>query len=601
MQRKSIISLLIVLILPAYFAVGQKTPLKELNIKDYGSQVYSWMDPIVSEYQVFTTGEDYKFEIKDMELQLNLLKYLSQHAGVSTLMMEFGPAEAYYLNNYLTNKSEKSLGLMKEHLTPTEQAFFAAVKQMNLNLDLGEKIKVYALGHKDNSELALIKLEQWFRNKSVTASHEQHVQSMRTAAYHVYKKYGMYELLKEIAPFTAMPEVEVDFDQALLSFSKHATSNLSYYKGVFGKERDEFEFMVEYQLQTLLLRGVGETNIDFPNINTSQRRLVKNMIETELKNNPSKKYYALLGWSDQEELRKQIRRDLMAFDVLTNEVKGNYKVFSIMVLSTVSDEETEMHKIFADPIRKSLRRSYVYSTFKVDSLYNLHTRINNVILMKGGKQSLRSEEEIYQVVEKYKSFYLNYGLFGYVNNDIGDLNKSLRNANPGFSGFKTELGVKFIDLTADLSGMVFKISHKWTEEEVAVPSQTEALKFSQFSTTAYGGYNLFRSRKKLMGVMLGLGYAKSQLVFTEEVATPVPPFSQIKTTMYENPSFIMDYMIDFNIPVYSYVGVGFNMGYVVDLSNPQWRSESKLVNSTPEFKNSGFHASFSIMVNLNMN
>jgi hypothetical protein len=601
MQRKSIISLFVALLIPLHAAIAQKAPLKEMNMKDYGSQVYSWMDPVLSEYQVFTTGEDFKYEVKDMEVQLNLLKYLGEHAGVNTVMMEFGLAEADYINQYLADGSRKDLGLMKDHLTETELMFFAQVQQLNLKMEDREQIELFAVGHIDNSELALIKMEEWLRGIKVKSEFKAQVQSLRAAAYLVYKKHHMYDRLKEIAPFYSFPDVTLNFDEALLQFVTHAKANSSYYKSVVTSIRKEFNYFINYQFESLTLRGVGASADPFSISDTKKRLFVESMMTEELENNPRKTYYALLGWANQEELRREIRKDLMAFDVLTGAVKEEYKVFSILMLSNVSDEETEMHKIFENTIRKSLRRGYTYSTFKVDSTMTMNKRLNNVILMKAAKMSLRSEEEIYQVVESYKSFYLNYGLFGYVNNDIGDLNKSLKNTYPGFSDFKTELGVKFVDLTADLSGMVFKISHKWTEEEVSVPSQTEALKFSQFSTIGYGGYNLFRSQKKLMGLMLGFGYAKSQLEFTEEVSTPVPPFTQTKSILYENPSFVMDYMIDFNIPVYSYIGVGFNMGYVLDLSNPQWRTESSLVNSSPEFKNSGFHASFSVMVNLNMN
>lgn len=591
MQIKSFLTSLLYFCLGFFSVQAQNFDLQEIKVKEFGPEAFVNFKDIMEDHDVFLIGEDFEKELKSDAFHFNLIQFLNKEEGVNGFLMERGLAEMFFINKYINGGSVKWLEMQENHFRERDIKFFNKLRAYNDSLEKN-KIQIMGLGIDAYPEMEILYLDEILQK--VQKSNNR-IENLHSAAYQVYSKYNLTEQLLKYNEFSSINILEQDYNSILNKTIVLDINQLTNDKEV----KQDFLSFIKYRKERIDI--IPDNEKQSSPINYSNAKTVAlDLLDYHKQSNKEMKFYAHLPWCNLDRENNQRNCDVYAYGALIG-AKSKYKVFSVLSLQVFPFSLEKRMVQFNTQINKAANNNYNYSGFQAskDSL------INYVILTKSTVSKTRKTLFIEEINNpNYISFYLNYGIIGYVNNDVEALNAAIKNKFPGFSEFKTELGHRFIDLAIDKSGYVIKLSHKWTNEDPVLLTNQESVQFNQKSTTAYLGYNVFRHKRTMVAPMIGIGYANSTLEYmnTDPNANPVNPiFDQSETINYYNPGLILDYMIDINIVSKAYVGIGFNIGYVHDLSNHSWILDGSPDGSTPKLSNSGFHAGFSALINLNKN
>lgn len=587
MQRKSFIISLLYFCFGFFSINAQNAELKELKVKEFQSDAFVNFKDIMEDHTVFMIGEDYEKELKNDIFEMSLIEFLHREEGIRGLLFERGIAEMYFINEYINGGSEKFLEIQESHFRESDLKFFSKLRNYN-DSNKTEKLQVMGVTKDAHPEMEILYLDELLGSANTFTPR---INNIKQAAKKIYSEYNFIEKLLEKGEFASVTSEKLDYNDLINQMVVMDISNLTTDQNTI----DRFEAFVanKKSIYHQIKEGRKNTSIAIPNYQS----IILTNFRLFQKLYPNRKYYAHFPWCNVERESNQRNCEAYAYSVFLQQKKA-LNIFTVISLQTMPHSFANRMVQFNPQIKYAAENNFDYSGF----LATKDSLLDYVILTKSTLSKSRKEiyfEEINN--SNYISFYLNYGLIGYVNNDIEALNTSIKNSFAGFSEFKTELGHRFLDLAIDKSGYVIKVSHKWTNEDPVLLSNRESVEFNQKSTTGYLGYNLLKHKRNMIAPMVGIGYANSTLEYMETTQINNPPFTQFETKNYSNPGFIMDYMVDINFATKTYVGFGFNIGYVLDLSNQTWLLDGETVSTTPKFSNSGFHAGFSVLINFNKN
>jgi len=576
MQRKSILTILLYLFIGNSIVLSQNNSLQEIKLNEFGMDAFVNFEDVMDDKNIFLIGEDFEHELKKNDFQYKLIEYLNKKEDVHGILLERGISEMYFINKYINGESTKYLEIQEEHYRERDITFFQFLRSYNEKSD-SHNLQIMGVGVDKFPEMEILYLNELMANSSSNNGLKNKVQA---AASKIYSINNFTEALIKDNEFSSVDETVIDYDALI-------TKLIQFSPKTYEIDQQNSKAFLNFTLN----RKTTYTN---PSL------VVKNNYSFYHSKYPNLKYYAYLPWCNLERERGNRECGVYAYSTFINN-KEEYKVYAILSHQVLPHSLHKRAVQFHDKIILAAENNYEYSGFQPMN----DSKIDYVVLTKSTVSSSRKVLYLEQLANKnYISFYFNYGLIGYVNNDVEALNSSIKNMFPGFSDFKTELGRRFVDLTFDYKGYVTKISHKWTNQDPVLLDNDYSVELKQASTIGYFGYNFLRHKRNMIAPMIGLGYAKTSLEYLKNetpIDPPFPPFKQFENTTYENPGFIVDYMIDIIFATRTYVGLGFNIGYVTDLSSNLWKLNGQAVSNTPKMSNSGFHAGFSVLLNLNKN
>lgn len=142
----------------------------------------SMLDQVVGDYDFFFTAEAH-WQTINPKIQLRILTYLHQKAGVRNLILEGGYTYAQMLNRYLDTGNEKLLvrALYDTPVCPKDQmAFYRQLYAFNQRVPEAERIWLVGIDLEESPLLVTDCLYRMLPNKPLTAGVRRRITALRT-------------------------------------------------------------------------------------------------------------------------------------------------------------------------------------------------------------------------------------------------------------------------------------------------------------------------------------------------------------------------------------------------------------------------------------
>ncbi|NQW43292.1 MAG: hypothetical protein HQ463_07670 [Bacteroidetes bacterium] len=159
------------------------------------------LDSIVNNYTVFFTGENHSYANQNSNIELKILKYLNEKAGVRNLLIELGFSRGYMLNKYINDDTSYFKNM--EGTTATKYLnLYKKLRTYNLSLPLEKRIKFHGIDLERFADDGPVLLNRLIpKDKAVPKAIDFQIEVLKSYAYYIgvkNKSYNDYEEQKKI-------------------------------------------------------------------------------------------------------------------------------------------------------------------------------------------------------------------------------------------------------------------------------------------------------------------------------------------------------------------------------------------------------------------
>lgn len=163
---------------------AQKAPEGgRINVKDnMNFEGFESLDSSLAGRRVFMTGENHSYVDLNSRLELKMLRYFHQKAGVKNFIIELGPARAHYVNRFISNADSMSEQYLKASTSPKYMKLFRRLKKWNLTLPDSMRITVHGVDVERFNDLPLMRLSELLPDSAIPANLRAGVEAVHNAA-----------------------------------------------------------------------------------------------------------------------------------------------------------------------------------------------------------------------------------------------------------------------------------------------------------------------------------------------------------------------------------------------------------------------------------
>jgi len=602
---------LLILALAAQLTFAQNFESDTINLRDADTSIgFEILDDAVNNYEVFITGENHSYLESNSKLWVKQIKYLYHNAGVRNIMIEYGFASGWLINEYLQEGDTNHLNILKDYSFKQFASAYEELHEFNDSLPDNEKI-----------HLVGIDLER-----------------------------GIYSAAKVLS--LQLPEEKVPHDSIALDIES-LKSLVSYNDNEIFGDNDR-DFFNSYSASNTLNRILSNFN--------AHKNHYKDFLED--------KYVLferiLTGFADQEKWKEYqednsthqfVFREKYMFDRFKEEFKNcDGKFFGQFGRCHTAKSTQEQNscnwyhfKSLANRIEESpelklknkvmttgiLYKSDVYEDEAwadmdghIDSLFDLMVD-DRILLYNLPKDSLLSKklEGYFDFVlintTKASSNYPNTNLedlnmtggvskskflfsAGLLNIDLAELNDLLVEYEDPFDNGLIIIGAEIVTTNKNVDWIKSNLTVTWIVPQKRVYDnltlQREInMKLSGIFLNNFTAFNL-TNKIDAIDIMpgIGLGISRLKLKVDETSGGPIRFrhgfIGDRKTSEYANPAltFTLGGEVDLNLGPLTIGGTG---GYQYDLSKKRWLTDKILLDNGPETSLRGWYAQFHIGFN----
>jgi hypothetical protein len=545
------------------------------------------LDSVVNNYTVFFTGENHLHRKSNYMLQLKMLKYLHQKAGVRHLFLEFGYSRGYLVNRYVHTGDSTLFNILSDYSYDEYALLYKGIWEYNKTLDSNNRIIVSGIDVERSYNTSAKLLEMFLPAGQAPAAIEIHIEAIKALAKMSDKK--MQESKDNTTDDMKFKGENISQAKTMNFILKSVDSIPDVWKDYLGNNYNDF-CMVLNGIKAEKLRSdylVGSTPYHY--IYREQYMYLQLLALVE--KYPNEKFYGQFGrchtpineqeyWCGYYFLKTLASR----INHSNNErVKG--KVLSI---ATYYPEGT----MFEKKVTEQEKLNKIIDNIKLDTLTILAVTNDTAVFGKF------KEKYQYLIINKFKQtddvvkkekpsennnnqsnqqpdyvFFIN-GKTGLFFTQQNDLNKTLNNLYPG-NIFNMQLyswGIEMGWSENAIANVNFSYDNYLTQTIYPIDSISFKFKGSKFLFRF--GPEITRSNTFNLSPQIGLGYAGYTFVQrlggssnTDMILFNAANFTQYK---FRNPAFILEGLLEIRMNLFPFT-VALQGGYTYDVSKKSWR------------------------------
>ncbi|MCX6183059.1 MAG: erythromycin esterase family protein [Bacteroidetes bacterium] len=582
----------------------------ELNLDSNDFSSFAIFDTLLPQKSIFFIGEDHSYRRSNTRLQIQLLKYLHQKAGVRTLLFEFGPSIGWMVNHYLQTGDSSYYHSFRNYAFVDFQKFYEHLREFNETLDSANKINVVGI----DMERSLASATKYMnlllpKNKEIPTEIQMNVESLIGLGAYLDKYFDEYQrdslfdgrgkFGKNSQYFSTQNTLDIFLDD----FKK----NDSVYKIYLGKDYGVFKTVIdgvlankqweEYQGKTAYQEWVYREQYMF------------SRFEDLVKKNPGQKYFGSFGrchtslneqseWCGLYYFKSLLKRiNSSSNPALKNQVLsvGTYYPKSATSINNPTTESAYLDELIEFSKDDAI---VVYKVF-CDTTFNndMKQKFQYVIVNKLDPDKESRESEITAGFDDFTDdeeevryhFDVNYGA---LSGNFLNLNNYIQTHLDPSIKFDNYIPMFGIGTMGSGDHFAYSIDYRMYVKQSKTLVNGDVLDLDGYSVQFLMGRDFFESKIFDCIAMGGLGYGKFKLKQNIASQNGSGLFGTTLISAYENQAFNGVLQVDTRVNI-KFVSVGFKAGYQFDFSNPNWRTEN-IVANTPGTKMSGWFG----MVNL---
>lgn len=254
------------------------------------------LDSIINNYTVFFTGENHTYANQNSNIELKMLKYLNEKAGVRNLIIELGFSRGYMLNKYINDDTSYLKNM--EGTTSTKYInLYKKLRELNQKLPLEKRITVHGIDVERFADDGPVLLNRLIpKDKIVPKAIDFQIEVLKSYAKYISLKYNMYnndEDDKNINSYSIGNYYGRGFDNesTIDSMVADYKLNKAIYKEFIG---DNFQIF-DKVFNSIIEYRKWQNYKSMPHQYIYRERVIYDNLSTLILANPNEKYYGQFG------------------------------------------------------------------------------------------------------------------------------------------------------------------------------------------------------------------------------------------------------------------------------------------------------------------
>lgn len=615
MKKYHRIHFLILLFAACIKAHAQVVTSDSIHLRSDSIAGFSMLDSAVGAYKVFITGENHSYLESNSRMWVQQIKYLHKNAGVRNVMIEYGYASGWLINEYIHTGDSILFNVLKAYSFGEYSNAYRELHQFNASLEPENRVSVFGIdlerGVYSASKVLSLQLPA---NREAPDSIELDVESLKSLVKYTDMTIG--GKLDDYELFNAYSAVNT-LDRILTNFNAHP----NLWKSYLGEKYEVFKRILKGFADMQTWKSYEKDNSTHQFV--YREKYMFDRFKDEFQNRQGNFFGQFGRCHSAKSAQEQTSCNWYEFRSLASRIEEsqelglNQKVMTMGILyaddeydddvwasiqSTIDDlfEAMPANRVVLYNIKAD---SNLYPTLKeyFDFVY-----LNTTAASKTYPYRSNDDNEVFDSVAKDpapRTKVLAYA--GLLNLDLNGLNEYL-NLNSKFLGQLTMLGAEIVTVSDRsnriISNMTFgSILKQMLESQNTVLDRNYDFELRGFFFNNFTGFNLTKNNPAL-DIMPGLGFGYSQLRLkiveydNDRQLRPDEGFlGHEKLSEYLNPAFNFSLCseLDFNIKSFT---AGATGGYQFDLSKKRWIA-SELLGEGPETSLRGWFAQFHLGFN----
>ncbi len=565
----------------------------------------------VDSFNVFFTGENHTFRVSNIRMQVKMLRYLHEKAGVRHLFLEFGYSRGNLVNQYVQTGDTNIINFLEANSYNEYGDFYRKLFEFNSSLDSSEKIQVHGIDMERGYETSVHLMNQLCeRHKSFKApdSIALHIESIKSLDAYIMDR--ALEFKKDSEGKTSMDYYSMPVDKfnvygSVRLIRKNFKKYEDDYEAFLGDDFAEFKRIID-GLEANVERSIMDGG------RTIQERIYReqfmyNQFTKLLETYPNEKFFGQFGRCHTTTAEEDEWCEHYHFKSLANRITSSEhprlknKVMAIATFYPKSDYyqygKGDMNVENLVELAQEEDGKVVATKVYEDSTYfsDLYGKFDYVIINKKSInedfKDLDNEDENYNIYGSYSYYGGVNGLYNLSFYKWDDFNSFLSSLDA------SEMVLPFVSYGAEYS----ILENEWNMANFGFyysPTIKNQLGDSLELSIDYWMTKVQVMTEPTLSEMfnfgIGMEYGFGKLGMTTDET--VPAYSNGIFTSnhiiekYNNWFFTLGAVADFRMN-FSFVNLGVRGGYQWDISNKKWTSDYRRIDESPRTSMSAFFVS----------
>ena len=579
-----------------------------LHLYDSSFTGLELLDDTLSQFRVFITGENHTYTESNARLWLKMIKYLHANAGVRNIMFEYGYTYGYLVNEYLQTGDTTLFSSIDQFAYKEYSAVIKELRQFNEELPDSAKLYFTAIDiDRGLSPVGIIvALMLSADSVPVPDSIYLHVDSVKGLIE--YNDFKLDEQDDETSSYLRGRGFTFKTGATLDLVQKNFLKYKELYKEYLGDGYAAFENIIVNKYNDRKLWEEYETDGAIQEYIYRENYMHQNFLK-EQSEHPGN-WFGQFGRCHTTKAQQTSNScEWFKFNSLADRIKntkgGEFKD-ALMTIAVVYDsdrnfgpnrsgENALFNKYFEDlPVNRIAlvdlsKDTALNKSFGTDFDYLF---VNSFIQYGSSYEylnDLESEEDIkIKILGGYTQTLLN----------LNDLSQRFIDdgSRQSFDNFGTSWELTF--MAQDERTTIGFMFGSYLKEEQTIDTTDYTL--SGYYVKDFVYVDLLKNSKWL-DLMPGVGVGYNKLKMKRVETTSVPNlsngfFGETKTSFYTNDAFVFDlgFILDVNIKKLT---IGYQSGYILDVSKKHWKSNGKIDQTTPETSFTGTYSTVRVGFN----
>lgn len=586
-----------------------RSPVDITNNSDFST--FKLMDSAIQNYHVFFSGENHQFKASNARLELKLLKYLHEKAGVNHLLLEFSFTTGYLLEKYMFENDTLAYSMLKANYHNQYMWMFEHLKEYNATLDSAHKIRVHGIDFEDDMQLAVRTLVMLMPDKEAPDSIGLHIETLRgmNARYARNTEYNEYEAAElgtgifgyNYRAGRTISDLLDNYDRQKLVYDVYFGKNAALVSTIMWHMKENLQWREYYTGGNMQERPFRE------------RYMYNNFLKL-VEQNPGGKFFGQFGRCHTSLNQTDENCDVTFFNSLAGKINNSpnpYLKGKVFIaagfyphaeMSGTSLSKNNFTSFLTKMEKEAYDTSITLFLVEKDSAHygDLYKHYNFIFF---NNNSLADDHalKVEKGRKKHKGFFgrsLDKDMFVGLSAEYQLAGVKTASLNPFFSTF----GLKPPASPMEMNGLSFTVFNDYSGNYGSFHyTKMAALKHTLSDTTGfsfnyssvsfkYGG-DLF-PHNPLLNVIpcFGLTYSQYHISYTSSKSPAL--FQSEKTggdIVYKNPALLGDVSLRVSTHFYM-IGLSAWGGYQFDLSGQKWRRDGSYSAIAPKTSLSGWYA-----------
>ncbi|MFT4521637.1 MAG: hypothetical protein ACI8ZN_000574 [Bacteroidia bacterium] len=581
---------------------------------------FDLLDSLSNTYKIFVAGENHTYLESNTRLWVNTIKYLHKNANVRNVIVEYGYASTWMVNEYIQTGDTNIYNTLKRYAFKEYAAAYKALKDFNDSLDADNKISLVGIDLERGVYSAVKVLSMLLPDEKKVAhdSIDLHIESLRG-----YIKYQDKVLYKEKEEETEDLEDVTDFrvrmfkyegTYSLVGTMEFLMDNFKLhkdqYKAYLGDSFDFFERIVDDLWDVRRWKEFEENNAVQDYVYREKYMYDRFVEEYALRKG---NFYGQFGrcHSSKQEVDKN-SCNWYGFKSFANRLKNSRhidltgKVLSMGILYEDDDYDADEWSEMEDHIDSlfnlmptnsvklyNLPQDTVLSEYFVDAFD--YFILNTYSPSKDHPYSNSYDDYDYSYTSTRMKIAVGFGEFDYDFESFNELFSGINGLESGF-GLSESTTLYFTTASEYVPRLVSFTLFQLFKKRSFDGDPNRSFKFKGYSLNNGTMFN-FTPNLDAIDFMLGGSFGYSRLTFdiTENnLSTPAGGLNSgfmgdNNHIRYYNPAITLAGVgaLELNLSPFTLGGL---VGYNYDLSKKNWRNKSGLVGNSPKTAFTGIFA-----------